>query len=154
MTDRFTVAERASASPDTIVTALEISHPSAFAPFRIVNDPVTRTIGGLEFTKSRFEFKLVDDYERRSPRASVVVANTGRDLSNWIEQIGGGAGATVRVLQALAIDNAAVDWEMTLDVAGVQVDTARVTVRLGFDPLLGRPAVEMRYDPQTAPGLF
>ena len=152
--ERFRIAERASAARDTILTAIEINHPSAFSPFRIVNDTESRTIGGLLFARSRFEAKLLDDYDRRAPRASIVVANTGRELSDWFEQTGGGAGATVRILQAVAIDNAAIDWEMTLDVADVQIDTARVTGRLGFDPLLGRPAVEMRYDPETAPGLF
>ncbi len=154
ISDRFRIAERASAPRNTILTAIEIDHPSAFSPYRIVNDTRNRTIGGIEFARSRFEAKLLDDYERRAPRASIVAANTGRDLSDWFEQTGGGAGATVRILQALAVDDAAVDWEMTLDVADVQLDTARVTVRLGFDPLLGRPAVEMRYDPETAPGLF
>ena len=66
----------------------------------------------------------------------------------------GGPGATARMMQVLARDGAPVEWEMTLDVTEVSIDSARVTVKLGFDPLLGRPAVLPRYDPRTAPELF
>jgi len=53
-----------------------------------------------------------------------------------------------------AAAGAAPEWEIVLDVIGIAGDSLKVTVSLGFDPLLGRPAVADRYDPQTAPGLF
>ena len=63
----------------------------------------------------------------------------GRALTQWIEATGGGA--SVRVMQVLDIDDPPVEWEVTLDVAGMAVDQERVTARLGFDPLLGVCAV-------------
>ena len=95
-----------------------------------------------------------DDVEGQAPQAELAIDNVGRALTQWVEAAGGGAGATVRVMQVLDIAAPEVEWELTMDVAGVQVDAERVTARLGFDPLLGRAAVVMRHDPQTSPGLF
>ncbi|MYE01464.1 MAG: DUF1833 domain-containing protein [Alphaproteobacteria bacterium] len=150
----FTVAERATAPTQRILTAIELDHASASSPRRMVNDGRAWTIGGRRFEAARFEAVLVDDEESRAPQAEVRIANTGRALVEWIDSVGGGVGVTVRALQALAVDNAAVEWELTMDVVGVSIRTNLVHVRLGFDPLLGRPAVETRYDPQAAPGLF
>ncbi len=92
--------------------------------------------------------------EGQAPQAELAIDNVGRALTQWVEAAGGGTGATVRVMQVLDIADPEVEWELTMDVAGVQVDAERVTARLGFDPLLGRAAVVMRHDPQTSPGLF
>ena len=40
-----------------------------------------------------------------------------------------------------------------MDIASISSGQS-VEIGLGYDPLLGRPAVALRYDPQTAPGLF
>ena len=151
----FAQAEIANAPRRPILTALELRHPTAASPRRMVNDGRAWTIGGARFEASRFEAKLIDDAKHKAPQAEIRIANTGRDLAQWIESVGGGTGATVRVLQALSGGaDLSVEWELTLDVVGVSIRTNLVHVRLGFDPLLGRPAVETRYDPQAAPGLF
>ncbi len=146
-------ALRASAPDAAVLTALEVSHPDLAAPVRVVNDSRDHTLGGEAYTALRFEARLTDDTEGRAPRAELSIDNVGRDLMQWIEAAGGGVGATVRAMQFLAGESAP-DWEMTLDVASVRADQERVTVQLGFDPLLGRSAVALRHDPQTSPGLF
>ena len=145
---------RESAPERRLLTALEIRHPAVAAPVRVVNDTEERTIEGNRYVALRFDARLADDVEGQAPQAELAIDNVGRALTQWLEAAGGGAGATVRVLQVLDIPDPPVEWELTMDMAGVQVDAERVTARLGFDPLLGRAAVTLRHDPQTSPGLF
>ena len=145
---------RESAPERRLLTALEIRHAAVAAPVRVVNDTEERTIEGNRYVALRFDARLADDVEGQAPQAELAIDNVGRDLTQWLEAAQGGTGATVRVLQVLDIPDPPVEWELTMDVAGVAVDAERVTARLGFDPLLGRAAVTLRHDPQTSPGLF
>ncbi|MDE2904716.1 MAG: DUF1833 family protein, partial [Acidobacteriota bacterium] len=131
-----------------------LRHPAISAPARLVNDTESRVVDGETYVATRFEAKLADDVKRRAPRAEISVGNVGRELSAWVEQSAGGAGGTARLFQVIDLPGANADWELELDIAGISGDSAKVTISLGFDPLLGRPAVALRYDPQTAPGLF
>ncbi len=151
---RYPRALRESAPADTLLTALEIRHPAVAEPVRVVNDTVGRRIEGHDYAALRFDARLADDVAGQAPQAELAIDNVGRALTQWIEAAHGGIGATVRVMLVLAIDDPPVEWEVTLDVAGMNVDQERVTARLGFDPLLGRAAVTLRHDPQTSPGLF
>lgn len=146
-------ALRESAPAETVLTALEIRHPAASAPVLVVNDAVDRTIAGRRHVGLRFAARLADDVEGQAPRAELAIDNVGRPLAAWVEAAGGGAGATVRVMQILAGDGS-VEWEMTMEAHSVSLDPERLTIRLGFDPLLGRAAMRLRHDPQTSPGLF
>ena len=145
---------REAAPADRLLTALEISHPAIAQPVRVINDTIGRAIEGNDYVALRFDARLADDIAGQAPQAELAIDNVGRALTQWIEATGGGAGASVRVMQVLDIDDPPVEWEVTLDVAGMAVDQERVTARLGFDPLLGRAAVTLRHDPQTSPGLF
>ncbi len=146
--------QREGAPGDSVVTALEIRHPAVARPVRVVNDTVNRRIEGHEYIALRFDARLADDIAGQAPQAELSIDNIGRELTQWIEAAGGGIGATVCVMLVLAVPNPSVEWELTLDVAGVHVDQERVTARLGFDPLLGAAAVRLRHDPQTSPGIF
>ncbi len=145
---------RESAPEHRLLTALEIRHPAVAAPVRVINDSEERRIEGSRYIALRFDARLADDVEGQAPQAELAIDNVGRDLTQWIEAAGGGTGASVRVMQVLDIPDPEVEWELTMDVAGMQLDAERVTARLGFDPLLGRAAVTLRHDPQTSPGLF
>ena len=151
---RFAHSLRASAPGDALLTALEIEHPAAAQPVRVINDTRNRRIEGAEYVALRFDAKLADDIGGQVPQAELGIDNVGRELTQWIEATGGGVGATVRVMLVLDIEDPPVEWEVMLDVASMAVDQERVTARLGFDPLLGRAAVALRHDPQTSPGLF
>lgn len=155
-TTRFRRAQAELAPSERVVTALEVRHPDIEDPVRIVHDTEPLTLDGESFIPLAFRARLAADVEGRVPAAELVMDNVGRSLMRWVDAAQGGAGATVRVMQALvpAAGAATVEWEVTMDVLGVRSDQRHVTVRLGYDPLLGRPAVVPRYDPQTAPGLF
>ncbi len=138
--------------PDSVpLMAAEITHPDIAIPARTINDSVEHTIEGNTYARNRFELRLIDDVEGEAPRATLRMDNVGEVLTQWIELSRGGAGAAVRIMQV--IDDQ-VQWEITLDAAGAVVDHQRAVFTLGFDPLLQRPAVQMRHDPEHSPGLF
>lgn len=154
---RFRRTQTELAPAERVVTALEVRHPQLpDAPVRVVHDTEPLTLDGQSYIPLAFRARLAQDVDGRVPAAEVVVDNIGRPLMQWVDAAQGGGGATVQVMQVLApaAGAASVEWAVTMDVLSVRADQRHVTVRLGYDPLLGRPAVVPRYDPQTAPGLF
>ena len=138
--------------PDSVaLLAVEITHPDIPIPARTINDSVEHTIEGNIYVRNRFELRLISDVEGEAPRATLRLDNVGEVLTQWIELSRGGAGAAVRLMQV--IDDI-LEWEITLDSAGAVVDHESAVFTLGFDPLLQRPAVQMRHDPEHSPGLF
>ena len=149
--DRFDQASRAGTPEGLALTALEITHPDVVAPIRAVNDARNKTIDGNQFVAARFSARLTDDADGQVPQAELVIDNVGNVLTRWVELSDGGNGATVKLMQ---IVDDAVEWSVELDVVGMRVSTQSVTARLGFDPMLHRPAVQIRHDPDHSPGLF
>lgn len=144
------------APTERVVTALEVRHPDVPEPVRVAHDTAALEVEGESYIPLAFRARLAADVEGRAPAAEIAIDNVGRVLMRWVTAAQGGSGATVRVMQVLvpAAGVASVEWEVTADVLGVRADQRQVVVRLGYDPLLTRPAVVLRYDPQTAPGLF
>ena len=150
---RFARTRRETAPEHELLTALEITHPAIATPVRVINDTEDAVIEGETYTAVRFDAVLAGHEEGQAPRAELQVDNVGRELNRWVEITGGGAGAGVRVMQL--VDGATEpDWEVTMEVLTVNESGERVTAALGFDALLGRPAVRLRFDPERAPGLF
>ena len=156
--DRFDQASRAGTPEAVVVTAVEITHPDVTAPVRVVNDTQNKTIDSNQFVAARFRARLADDADGQAPRAELVIDNVGDVLTQWVESSDGGNGAVVKLMQVAEapVDdgNLEVEWSVELDVVGMQVTTQSVTARLGFDPMLHRPAVQIRHDPDHSPGLF
>ena len=149
--DRFDQASRAGTPEARVVTAVEITHPDVLAPVRAVNDTQNHTIDGNDFVAARFRARLADDADGQAPRAELVIDNVGNVLTQWVELSDGGNGAVVKLMQVV---DGTVEWSVELDVVGMRVSTQSVTARLGFDPMLHRPAVQIRHDPAHSPGLF
>ena len=149
--DRFDQASRAGTPDAPVFTALEIAHPDVAAPLRAINDAQSHRIDNNDFVAARFSARLADDADGQAPRAELVIDNVGNALTQWVELSDGGNGATVKLMQVMG-DN--VEWSVELDVVGMRVSTQSVTARLGFDPMLHRPAVQVRHDPAHSPGLF
>lgn len=158
----FARAIRAAAPGETVLCALEIRHPDLADAVRIVNDGLDRQIIGERFVALRFAARLADDVEGRQPGAEIVADNAGREMMQWIERaMAAGPGATVRIMMCVArTDDGGTagahdpDRDVILDVTEIAADQQRITVRLGYEPLLSRNAVALRHDPQTSPGLF
>lgn len=151
--DRFLRSVTELAPDDTAVYALEIAHPDLAVPVRVVHDTREHVIETHAYAPVAFRLRLAADTEGEIPRAEIAIDNVGRELTQWIDASGGGAGATVRIMQVLAA-TAAVEWEVTFDVLDLSIGQAEVVARLGYDPLLTQPAVVARWDPSTAPSLF
>jgi hypothetical protein len=141
-------------SGEAPVVLLEITHPDLEAPIRVAQDNQDLLHQGNLFVAFAFEIDLPDDQDKQTPRASIAMDNVGRELTQWLEASDGGDGAQVRVMQVMRSDPDVVEWEVTLDLSNVSMDVRRVTGDLSFEDLLNRPGVLLRYDPQTAPGLF
>ena len=149
--NKFDQASRAGTPEALVVTAIEITHPDVTAPVRVVNDPKSHLIGAYWFSAARFRARLADDADGQVPRAELLIDNVGDVLTRWVELSDGGNGAVVKLMQV--VDDV-IEWSVKLDVVGMRVTTQSVTARLGFDPMLHRPAVQVRHDPDHSPGLF
>ena len=145
--------DRALAPQDVMLLALEITHPAITTPARMVSDTVEHVIEGNRYVAVPFELTLQDDVEGRVPKASVQIENVGRALTEWLERSEGGAGAKCRIMRVLARDDS-VAYEITIGVEGMHVDAQWVQATLGYGSILSIPAVQMRYDSESFPGLY
>ena len=155
LSDDYHRSATALAPADVPLTALEITHLDLNTPIRVVNNTENITIEGNEYIALRFDAVFADDQQGQVPRAQIRIDNVGRALTEPLDRIGGGAGAAIRAMQVMRdADPKVIEWEVTMDLAGVTVNQLEVTATLGFDPLLSRAAVTLRHDPQNSPGLF
>lgn len=151
---RFKRALGAVSSSDVAVVLLEITHPDMPEAARVVRDTQNLTSQGNVFVAAGFDFLLPDDRGSQAPRAEIVIDNVGRELMDWIEASQGGRGAEVRMMVVLRATPDVIEVDYRLGLASLKVDQAKVSGELGFGNLLDLPAVPVRYDPSTAPGLF
>lgn len=157
MTRSYTSAAKTefnATSGDAPLVLMEITHDALAEPIRVVNNTEDVTSGGHTYTAMGFRVTLPDDYEGRVPKARLSVDNIGRELTQWLEIAGGGEGALVRLMQVMPAALNTIEWEITLELANVAVDTYQVTGELGFDDLLGKQAIPLTYRPDTTPGVF
>lgn len=144
----------ATSADEPFLVLLEITHPELTAPIRVVNDSQNIVVEGNEFIACAFRITLPDDIDQQVPEARLEVDNIGRELTQWLEYSQGGKGAKCRIMQVLRSDPDTVEFDMTLDLSGLSVDNFVVRGQLGFQDTLGQPAVKLRFDPNTAPGLW
>lgn len=144
----------ASLSPaGETVAALVITHPDVTDPVRVVNNTVDIVIEGHLHQALRWEAVLVSDVEGEPPHAEIVMDNVGYELTRWIDEAQGGAGARVRIMEASLGEEVRVEWELALRVHSVTVDQARIRARLGYPALQDVPVVAVRHDGAHSPGL-
>ena len=161
--------ERAAArglAGETDVWALEITHPALDEPIRVVADGTDDlvnylapyTIEGEDYRCVAFRAAPPQQREGEIPRARLEVDNVGRDLMEWVDETDGGRGAVMRAMQisrpAAAGGDAMIVFEVTMGVGVAEATNERIQVTLSEEDLLSGPAVQMRHDPRTSPGLF
>lgn len=144
----------ATSADEPFLVLLEITHPELVEPVRVVNDVENITVQGDEYIACPFDITLPDDVDQQTPKAKLSVDNIGRDLTQWLEYSRGGKGAKCRIMQVMRSDPDAIEYDMTLDMSGMSIDNLTVSAELGFQNTLMLPAVAVRFDPFTAPGLF
>lgn len=136
------------------IVLLQIDHPALSSPVRVVNDTADLTSNGDLYVALAFGCELPDDFESQLPRASLSVDNVGRDMMYWIETSGGGEGSTATFSQVMRSRPDVVEWTITMYLYNVSADMRRISADLGFANFFSRPAVQMTYRPELAPGVF
>lgn len=144
----------ATGADESPLILLEIDHPDFDVPARVVNDNLDLTSNGHLFVAIAFEITLPDDMEGQMPRARLAIDNVGAELVTPIEESNGAEGATVRVMQVLRSTPDVIEWEATLDMRNIEMTNLKVSAELGYEDILNRPAVAIRHDPFSSPGLF
>lgn len=144
----------ATSANEPLLVAIEITHAELEVPARFVNDTQDITIEGNTFFACRFDLTLPDDQDEQVPQARLEVDNIGRELTQWLEQSQGGAGAKCRIIMVLRSAPTNIEFDMTLDLTGLAITNFRVTGDLGFKNTLMQSAVTVRFDPPTTPGAF
>lgn len=144
----------ATGADEPLLVLLEIAHSALAIPVRVVADTQDITVGGELFQACPFNISLPDDVDQQLPQATLEIDNIGRELTQWLEASGGGQGATCRILQLLRSTPNVIEFDITMDLTGIKVTQTTVSGQLGFVDTLNQPAVAVRYDPLTSPGLF
>lgn len=144
----------ATSSSDPPLALLEITHAGLVSPVRVVNAAESIVSNGNTFVALAFAVTIPDETEGKLPRAQLMIDNIGRELMQWLDTSGGGSGASVRFMQVRRSVPDVIEYEITLDLMNVRATSRTVSGDLGFESFLDRPAVSVRYDPRTAPGLF
>ena len=144
----------ATSADEPLLELIEITHPDLAAPARFVNDTVEITSNGALFNATSFRLTRPDDVDQQTPTARLSVDNVGRELTQWLEVSNGGKGARCRILAVLRSDPDVHQFDMTLDLSGISINNMEVSSTLGFQNTLMQPAVAVRYDTITAPGMF
>ena len=144
----------ATSAPEAPIILLEITHPGLTEPVRVVNDNQNVTSNGVEFIACAFRCTLPDDLENQLPKATLSVDNVGKELMFWVETSGGGQGATARFIQIMRSRPNQIEWEITMNLSNVKATVEEVSADLGYDNIFTRPAITMRYDPFSSPGVF
>lgn len=144
----------ATSADEPMLELAEITHSGLSIPVRVVNDTQNITVGGHEFIACPFTLSRPDDVGEQTPSAKLSVDNVGRELTQWLEASNGGKGAKCRIMAVLRSSPDIIEFDMTLDLTGLSINNATVDGQLGFQNTLMQPAVTVRYDPITSPGLY
>ena len=139
---------------ETPLVLLQIDHPDLDQPIRVVNDTDNITSNGQTYIAFPFSVVLPDDYENKLPKASIAIANVGKDLMYWIENSDGGIGATATFRQVMRSRPNDVEWSITMTLFNVTATNMQVSAELGFENLFAKPSISINYRPENSAGLF
>lgn len=147
-------AVNATSGKETPLTLLEIDHPLFPAPVRVVSDNQDLVSNGELYIASRIRCWLPGDREGQMPRAKLAIDNTDKAIGELLEDSAGAEGATVRIMEVLRSTPDVIEREETLDFKNIEIANMEVTADIGYEDILNRPAVQLTYRPDVAPGLF
>jgi hypothetical protein len=139
--------------PAGMLLLLMLEHPS-IETVHVVNDTRSWDISGTTWVGLPFRFQLPADVAGQSTAARIEIDNVGQELSPVLEALppGGALQATFRVVSRST--PTVVDYEFSAPMSGVSMTTTVVQATIGTDDEDRMPAVMLRYDQTTAPGLF
>lgn len=144
----------ATSADEPMLMLLEITHVDLAVPIRVVNDVQNIMVLGNDYVACPFQISLADDEDQQVPTARVSVDNIGRELTQWLEFSRGGKGAKLRVMAVMPSTPNILELDATMDLSGLSINNETVDGQLGYKNSMMQPAVAVRYDPFTSPGLF
>lgn len=144
----------ATSADEPMLELAEITHSGLAVPVRVVNDTQDIVVGGQTYIACPFSLSRPDDVDQQTPAAKLSVDNIGRELTQWLESSNGGKGARCRIMAVMRSSPNVIEFDMTLDLTGLSINNQTVDGQLGFQNTLMQPAVTVRYDPLTSPGMY
>ena len=133
---------------------LQIDHDDLAAPIRVVNDRSDLTHQGNVYQRFAFKFSFPTDPENGLPEAQLEMDNVGREVMDWVEGADWNKLTTVTITMVRRSDPDTKEYEVTMNLSDIKANQFTVSGRLGFEELLGAPALRVKYTPQTAVGLY
>lgn len=136
-----------------LLLLLELSHPSIDTA-RVVNDTRDWVISGTTWVGLPFRVQLPTDATTQSPSARIEIDNVGRALVPVLDGLPPGAALQATFRLVARATPTVVDYEFSAPLSGVSVTPTTVQATVGTDDEDRMPAVMVRYDQLTVPGLF
>lgn len=140
--------------PFGLLMLLTITGDGLGDTIRLVSDTRDCTSRGQVYLGLPFAWTLPEEAAGEVGRAQVQIDNVGRELTAELERLPPGAElvATLEVVCRATPD--VVDMSFTAPMSGLQATPLSITATVGEGDLMRLPAVDVRFDPFTAPGLF
>lgn len=136
------------------VVLIDIDHYSFSEPVHLVADTQDLTMpDGTVYTALPLDVKLPSDTSKNAS-AMLQIDNVGRLLTDEIEKANGLNDGVVRLRTIFRSEPDNVIQDYVMSVNDSDMTPQKVTLSLGFEDLLNRPAVRVSYRPETTPGLF
>lgn len=152
-TTAITAAHRTS-DGQGFLELLTITGGGISEPVRLVNDTRDVTSDSELFIACPFQVVLPKDAAKEVPRAQLRIDNVGREIGQELEALEPGAElvATIQIVYRTTPD--VIEYEFTAPLSGIRANVFTISAVMGPTDLMRRPAVNIRFDPFTAPGLF
>lgn len=139
--------------PDGVLVLLRIDEGLSEV-VRVVNDTRNWISNGETFIGVPMEIQMPQDVQDENSQASLVIANPGRDLVGEFEAMPPGTSLEITLMLVSRARPDDVEWEYMAGATTATVTSTTVSMSLGNDNLFRGPAVRLRYDPDTSPGIF
>ena len=121
---------------------------------RIVNDTRNWVSQGETYVGIPMEVTLPQDVDGERSSGELSIGNPGRDLVGEFEALPPGKALEITLRLVSRADPDTVEWEYVAGATMATATSVSVSLSLGNDNLFRGPAVRLRYDPDTAPGIF
>lgn len=140
--------------PFGLLMLLTITGDGLGDTIRLVSDTRDCTSRGQVYLGLPFKWKLPDEAAGEVGRAELQIDNVGRELTAELERMPPGAEWLGTIESVCRATPDVVDMSFTAPMSGVQATPLSITATVGEGDLMRLPAVDVRFDPFTAPGLF
>lgn len=158
-------------APEPLIACLEILHPDLDQAVYICNDSVDLQAFGHTYIACPFEYKRPDDSEQRTPMGSISIDNIGgflisadgkeQTIAQWIDDADGGRNVKLNLFETIVPNpelhpdrQPVKEFLVQLDLSGLSVTETKITGQIGYRNPNVRPAVQLNFTRETAPGVF